>query len=448
MVEQVMPSVMELTGLLQRLGGSPAASTDTERIDLITTLEALKGAVSAAQARITVALDASQRAEQRAHGVPTTELGRGVASQIALARKDSPNKGARHLGLAKALVREMPHTLHALATGEISEWRATVLVRETAVLSSQHRSEIDAALAGRLGHLGDRGVQREAKKLAYRLDPGSVTRRTRGANSDRRVSLRPAPDTMSYLTGFLPVAQGVAVHAALTKHADAARAAGDPRTRGQIMADTLVSRVTGQEQASAVPVEVHLVMTDRTLLFGADTPGHLVGYGPIPASLARQITSGPLDLATRAKVWVRRLFTSPVTGDLVAMDSRRREFSGQLRQFMVIRDEVCRTPWCDAPIRHADHVRRAADGGPTAAHNGQGLCETCNHTKEVVGWATTASRAGPGTPVTLRTPTGHTYTSTAPDPPGDRPPLAAVRAACPDRPSALEERLTRLLASA
>ena len=38
------------------------------------------------------------------------------------------------------------------------------------------------------------------------------------------------------------------------------------------MADTLVARVTGQADATAVPVEIQLVVTDRTLLAGDATP--------------------------------------------------------------------------------------------------------------------------------------------------------------------------------
>ena len=366
-----MPTATELSHLVSRLAGPESAATDAERIDLLSSLETLKSAASAAQARVTVAFDASQRADQAARRVPAKDQGRGVASQVALARRDSPNKGGRHVGLAKALVREMPHTLHALAAGEINEWRATIIVRETATLRPEHRAVVDRALAGRLGKLGDRAVERETRKLAYQLDPAAAIRRVRGAQTDRRVSLRPAPDTMTYLTGFLPVAQGVAVHTALSKHADAARSSGDSRTRGQIMADTLVERVTGQATAGAVPVAVNLVMTDRALLGTDNTPAHLDGHGPIPAALGRQLLRSTGAAADKAKAWVRRLYTSPVTGDLVAMDSRHREFTGPLREFLIIRDEVCRTPWCDAPIRHADHVRRAADGGPTAAHNGQ-----------------------------------------------------------------------------
>jgi hypothetical protein len=226
---------------------------------------------------------------------------------------------------------------------------------------------------------------------------------------------------MANLTALLPVAQGVACKTALERDADAKRAAGDPRTRGQIMADTLVERITGQTEATAVPVEINLVMTDKTLLAGdhdpaRHEPAHLDGYGPIPAALAR-------DLAREAdKAWIRRLFTRPADGDLVAMDSRRRTFDGGLRKFLILRDQTCRNTWCDAIVRHADHITPAADGGETSAENGQGLCEACNYTKQAPGWSV---RRIPGArhPIEITSPTGHTYLSHAPDPPGTEPPF-------------------------
>ena len=218
---------------------------------------------------------------------------------------------------------------------------------------------------------------------------------------------------MTHLTAFLPVAQGVACHTALRREADARRAAGDPRSRGQLMADTLVQRVTGQATAEGTPVEIAMIVTDQTLLGGGQQPGHLDGYGPIPAPIARQLTRDA------DKVWLRRLYTSPADGTLVAMDSKARVFAGQLRRFVILRDQTCRNSWCDAPIRHVDHITRAADGGETSADNGQGLCETCNHTKEAPGWST-RRLPGPRHPVETTTPTGHGYRSRAPDPPGTR----------------------------
>jgi hypothetical protein len=87
---------------------------DAERIDQIRLLEQVKAAAAAAQARITVAFDASQRQRAAERGIPAAARGQGIAAQIALARREIPFLGARHLGLAKTLVAEMPHTLAAL----------------------------------------------------------------------------------------------------------------------------------------------------------------------------------------------------------------------------------------------------------------------------------------------------------------------------------------------
>ena len=67
------------------------------------------------------------------------------------------------------------------------------------------------------------------------------------------------------------------------------------------------------------------------------------------------------------------------------MDSTRRLLDSRLRRFLVARDEFART-LRDAPARHLDHVVDHASGGPTSAHNGQGACVRCNHTKQNPGW--------------------------------------------------------------
>ncbi len=433
------PTACELQNLLLRLRALDGSDLDeAQMIDRIAVLEKLKGALAAAQARVTVSLVGSRTRREAARGVPAERRCQGLAAEIALARRTSRHRGARHLGLAKALVGEMPSTLEALTTGTVSEWRATLMVRETAVLSRADRGLVDRELGERLTTLGDQATVAEVRKVGYRLDPGSALRRTRGAHADRYVGLRPAPDTMTYLTGFLPVAQGVACKAALQRRADSLRARGDTRSRGQIMADTLVERVTGRSKADQCSVEVELVMTDGSLVGTDDEPAQMVGYGPVPASVARDIVRD----ADRA--WLRRLFTRPGSGSLVAMDARRRVFDGELRRFLVLRDETCRTPWCDAPVRHADHVRRAADGGETSVENGQGLCERCNYAKEAAGWHARLLD-GARHQLEITTPTGHTHTSTAPDPPGAGTPCQRLAQMFPAMPGLLDQRLDQLV---
>lgn len=391
---------------------------DAIRVDQLRLAEHAKSALAAFQARVAARLAASQRAKQRAVGVPDDRADRGIANQVALALKTSPWRARRFLGWASILTTELPQTFTALQRGQTTEHRAMTVARETIWLSRSNRARVDAELAGRLGALGDRRTEIEARKLAYRLEPETFVARARSAAGDRRVTLRPAPDAMTYLTALLPVAQGVACYAALRRVADSGTAAGDGRGRNQLMADALVERVTGQAQADAVPVEINLVMTDRAL-FSPSAPGSaepaLVDASiPVPADIARALVlNGPAG----APRWLRRLYVSPDDGQLVAMDSRRRTFTSAQQRFLRVRDAgLCRTPWCEAPARHADHVQPSELGGPTRIDNAQSYCASCNYAKQAPGWSMRVeSRAGPHE-VVLTTPTGHRYRSRAPDP--------------------------------
>ena len=393
-------------------------SPECDLIARIAELERLKSAAAAAQARAAAAFDATRRAAEAAAGVPTAKRGRGVASEVALARRDSPARGGRHLGFAKALVREMPHTLAALEQGQLSEWRATLIVRESACLDVDDRQRLDAELCGDpagLEGMGDARVAAAAKAIAYRLDPHAVVDRAARAEADRTVTIRPAPDTMAYLTALLPVAQGVSVYAALRRAADTTF---DGRSRGQVMADTLVERATGRSATAATPIAVNLVLSDRTLLGGDTSPADIVGYGPIPAEVARRmVVDAAMDAHSRATL--RRLYSHPKSGALVKMESRARRFPRGLAAFIGLRDQRCRTPYCDAPIRHLDHAQPHARGGPTDACNGQGSCARCNYAKEAAGWRvrTDVDETGRHT-AEFTTPTGRTYRSMAPPQPG------------------------------
>ncbi|MDV3128077.1 HNH endonuclease [Mycobacterium sp. 21AC1] len=383
----------------------------------IAQLEQVKSAAAAGQARAAARLDATRRAREAAAGVPAAKRGRGLAGEVALARQDSPNRGGQHLGLAKALILEMPHTLAALEAGVLSEWRATLLVRESACLDVEDRRTLDAEMCAELTALAGMGDQRlvaRAKTIAYRLDPHAVVARAANAVQDSRVTIRPVPDCMARVTVLLPMAQGVAVYAAA--HQEANRC-GDGRSRGQVMTDTIFERVTGRPAPVPVPVAVNLVISDQTLLGGDDSPAVVDGYGPVPAQVARELVSDAVTDA-RSRATLRRLYRHPGSGALVAMQSRARRFPTALAMFIRLRDQTCRTPYCDAPIRHTDHARPAARGGATSALNGLGLCAQCNYTKEAPGWRVhTFDDNGTHTALFV-TPTGVVYRSTAPPPPG------------------------------
>jgi hypothetical protein len=84
---------------------------------------------------------------------------------------------------------------------------------------------------------------------------------------------------------------------------------------------------------------------------------------------------------SNGRKWWRRLFTAPSgqtgrSGPIVGGDPTRRLFDGWLAKLIRLRDQTCRDPYCEAAIRHIDHITRHADGGITIYTNGRGRLRT------------------------------------------------------------------------
>ena len=524
------PRLEQLTDLIGSINTLPGEGPDASLIDRIAALEHLKASCAAAQAKLAHSFAVQHTAavlekitDRKSREYAATRTQKSVGHQIALARKGSPWFGDRLLRAATALNTDLPGTLAALAAGQTTEQRVMDIVTAFGCLTAEDRRKADARIAPALPHLGNQSTGDKARGIAAELDPEAVLKKVRGAVTDRHVSLRPAPDTMTRLSALLPVGMGVAVRAELEKAAAAAMSApgGESRGRGQIMADELVNRITGtitgcdqygvpiynstdhdgaadrpadvgagtvvdadvnadngftdtdtdvnadsgfseadaddgltdvdididladrgdDEDATAdirtsgspstchcthasdqpaerkpSNIQLRIVMTDRAFFGDDNEPAHLHGYGKIPAPIARAMRARQADRKT--EIWIKRLYTDPTNQQLLAMDSRARLFPAGIADFILNRDQICRTPWCDAPIRQIDHIRRHADGGPTNIHNAQGLCQACNLAKETPGWT---SITDPDGSITTTTPTGHTYNSPPPQPPASGP---------------------------
>lgn len=120
-----------------------ARLTDAGLIDAIAALERLKGTVGASQAALEVAFRDSQIRAQKDAGVPREKVGRGIADQIALARRITPKQASDQLALRRVLVETMPRTTGLLATGEISEWGAHRVAQACLVLDDADRDRVD-----------------------------------------------------------------------------------------------------------------------------------------------------------------------------------------------------------------------------------------------------------------------------------------------------------------
>ncbi|HEX2301105.1 MAG TPA: DUF222 domain-containing protein, partial [Pseudonocardiaceae bacterium] len=145
------------------------------------------------------------------------------------------------------------------------------------------------------------------------------------------------------------------------------------------------------------------VIVPITMLLGLDEqPGELVGHGPIPASLAREIAADG--------TW-RRLLTDPASGTLLDYGRTTYTPPAGLAEFVRARDVYCRNPICGqrAGIADLDHAIAWNDGGTTCEHNLQAFCRRDHLIKtHTPGWQVDRHPDGR---VVWTTPTGHTYTS-------------------------------------
>lgn len=385
-----------------------------EDIDGIRAYELVIRAAQARQTRLIGFLDI-KRAEKMTLGRGDHSL--SVIGEVAMARNISPSAAGNQYGFAVGL-RRLPRVAGVFASGLISEPTARAVVREATGLDREQAAKFDRRVAVQLPGMTVRKAADLARSVTISIDSQAAFERAEANRRDSFVSLFPDRDGVAVLQVRGSAELIVAAFNGLKKSASALLAGGDPRTKGQIMTDTLLRRVTGLETASGVGVEIGLVLTVGSLMHTDEMPAILAGYGPIPPELAH-------DLISEAdKSWIRRLFVDPVDGHLVDQDSRRRLFDRPLARFIAGRDVRCRQPGCDARIRATDHIHSYSDGGTTKAANGQGLCTRSHTFKHLPGWAVRADDDA----ISWRTPTGHTYRS-APPPviPGSRRPPGRLR---------------------
>ena len=135
------------------------------------------------------------------------------------------------------------------------------------------------------------------------------------------------------------------------------------------------------------PVTINVTIDLPTLLNMAENPGQLSGYGPIPASLARELAADGN--------W-KRFITDPTSGELLDIGRKSYRPSQLLVDFLIARDRTCRFPGCRYPAHRSDidHVTPWDDGGKTTPENLGSLCRRHHRLKTHGGWKVTSARDG------------------------------------------------------
>jgi hypothetical protein len=347
-------------------------------------------------------------------------LSRWAPDEVGLALRMSRLTAKSALLEAARLETVLPATMEAFTRGRIDGYRAKIIHDSTLCLSDEHARAVEALVVPGAGEQTYAQLRAAVRAAIMRVDPDGANERLRKARDKRLVETYADEDGMAALRTLLPATEVEAIWQMLTRLAHSLDGPDDDRTLDQRRADLVSGLLRGEisltdlgtrdEENAAAPrpgggTLVQVVVGIDTLNGTSEQPGHLVGYGPIPADLARE--------AAADGVW-RRLVTDPLSG--ILLDHGRDTYRPPkgLADFVRARDQVCRKPICrrraiDAEL---DHRIRWADGGETSAANLAGFCKHDHVLKEQPGWQVLADPDGT---LTWVTPTGHRYRSTPHD---------------------------------
>lgn len=306
---------------------------------------------------------------------------------------------------AESLVHEFPSTLEALADGAISRQHARILLSEAWSLPTELRHTFEAAALPLAREQAVTKFRREARKLREQLCAESIAERMRLERAERRVTIEPGRDGMSWITLYLPSAQAAKIAARLDFMGRHTASPDDPRSRAQreldIAAELLLHGTVGADAgadgeagaghtspAAKVRPTVFVTVPVLTLLGKSDAPGSLEGFGPIDADTARELAAEAPSLF--------RILTHPETGTWMSYGREAYKVPADLQRFLRLRDGSCRFPGCThrAVTGEFDHTVDWQHGGATSVENLASLCIKHHRLKHNSDWQVAQQQEG------------------------------------------------------
>ncbi|MGH4025821.1 MAG: DUF222 domain-containing protein [Pseudonocardiaceae bacterium] len=437
----------------------PARLSDAELIDSVVGFDRVSSWALARQARVLAEFARRRPGDHPLAArcdVPSL-CSEFAPDEIGLALRLSRPAAATRLAMAQALAEQLPGTLDAWQAGMIDERKTRAISETSAVLPAELHGALEARVLPRAGTQTLTRLRASLARAVLALDPDGGNRRHEQRRKDRRVVVGPDGDGMASLWALLSAPDATAAYQRL---GELARGLGTDDSRGMDArrADLLVDLLTGRrcaatgncpaqdcngdcecpttessaaagtdsapadiDRSSCRPTRaarpgkplVSVIVPITTLMGLDDQPGELAGYGPIPATLAREIAADG--------IW-RRLLTDPASGTLLDYGRSTYTPPAGLADFVRARDQYCRNPICGqrATTADLDHTMAWADGGTTSADNLYACCRRNHLVKtHVPGWHV---EQHPDATITWTTPTGHTYTSHPHDYRFDPPP--------------------------
>lgn len=324
-----------------------------------------------------------------------------------------------------ALATTLPRTLEALRAGTVSWQHARVMVEETVTLDraaaealEAHFLEPDAPQPARgcpAGEMPAYRFRRKARLWRERNHPESIEERHAKGVADRCLEFAPEQDGMARLSVFLPADKASAIWNRITAVARGLQGPNEDRTLPQLRADLFAATALragsgctgcggasnrmhdggkapqGLADAPSPRAEVLVTVPVFALLGATDEPAMLDGYGPVPASMAR-------DLVANGAHSFYRVLVDPRDGAPLEIGRTSYRLTKAMRNWLRLRDGKCPFPGCSnhSLDNEADHLLSWHHGGSTGISNLGQPCPKHHRLRHTTGWRPTpATRNSP-----------------------------------------------------
>ena len=301
---------------------------------------------------------------------------------VRLAREARCSVGTARVEVARARqLRAMPRTAAALAAGTLSPDHVRLLGAAKQPTRDDAFTKDEETLVGFCHTLTFENAQRAVDYWTQRVDAETVEAAATDVLERNSLYAVTSFDGRVLLQGELDPVGGTIVQTELERLAAALqledKQAGVTRTRSQRLAAALV---TMAERSAARPDDAKRARALFRVTIGDESVARLceLGNGTVvtPGQLVPYLDRADLESI---------LFDGPST---VISVSRRRTFTGALREAIIARDRRCQHPsGCDEPADRCDidHLVPYSHGGPTSQFNGDPGCPPHNRIPELRG---------------------------------------------------------------
>ena len=387
-----------LADILSRPSDGDPAHREFEALERVGAWERVIAWAQAGQLREIASFMRSAETRNTALGASTSQAHDSAVAEVGLMLRVSARTAAARVGDAWSLCTRLPGTLAALEQGRITLAKARILDTETMNLSPEHTALVEQQVLTKARQQTPGQLRTAARRAVLTADPTAARKRAERARRERGVRMWPESDGMATLSAYLPAEDAVGVFAVLDEHARQAGFPGDERSMDARRGDALVDLVLGpvarcsagtrerthsepdgtRERTASEPgdtrerttsqqggahesgpaaeatspagcrcecgrcrrgggVDVRVTVPYTALLGANDLPGELVGYGPIPAAVARDLAAGG--------TW-RRILTDPASGRPLDYGTTRYRPPAHLAGLVITRDQTCQFPGC------------------------------------------------------------------------------------------------------